>query len=139
MLHEGEESHIGSVALDPKKARFRSHRSRLIEEGEDRIFADIGIAVVGIDIDFLDPFGLWFPAEMISALEVELVFVLRPVCGALSADTAENVVIKLAFKIEGPSGPSTRVCCSDIFDKPMHDRLVNRDARIADHSSKVLS
>ena len=92
---------------------------------------------MGIDINFLNSFSLWFPPEMITAVEVELIFVLRPICGALSADTAENIVIKLAFEIKGTSGPSTRVCCSDVFDKPMHDRLVNRDARIADHSSKV--
>ena len=57
-----------------------------------------------VDVDLFHAGKVGIPFEMPSAIEVEFVFVFRPVGGALATDATENIIVELPFEIERAPG-----------------------------------
>ena len=90
-----------------------------------------------VDIELLNVRRAFFPEKVPAAVKVELVFVLRPVGGALAADAAEDVVVEAAFEKQTRTCADTAVGVGPICREPVHHWLIRANVRVSDNCAEV--
>ena len=90
-----------------------------------------------VDIELLNVRRAFFPEKVPAAVKVELVFVLRPVGGALTTDAAENVVVEAAPEKQTRTRADAAVGVGDIRREPVQHWLVSAYVRVNGDRAEV--
>ena len=137
LFNEREQSHVRAIAFDPNIHRLRRRRAGLVKEGEDRILPQIAITEMRVDVEFLNGRRAFFPGKVPAAVKVELVFVLRPVGGALPPDAAEDVVVEAAFEKQTRTCADASIGVGGIRSEPVHHWLIRANVRVNGDRAEV--